>query len=123
QWRVTRARIKAKKESSSDGLVRVQIRSLNGTVPGAVVEEGWLAESNLSSSYSWQTFNFSNVSGRTPGSSLALVVQWAWGDEACDVQYQALLAGGVNAYMVKTSNAGASWSAPVGQDFVYYVYG
>lgn len=122
-WRVTRARLKFKKHSSNEGYVRMQIRALNGTVPGAVIEEGVVQESGMTSSYAWRELSCSNVSGRLPGSSLALVVQWVYDDEACDVQYQLLLAGGANAYLVKTTNSGSTWSTPAAQDMIYYVYG
>jgi hypothetical protein len=129
QFRVTRAMIRARANGSATGDALVQIRTANGVLPAAILDQATLLESALDSAgllsdgYTWRQFLFSNVPARPAGSGLCLVVVTSNSSSACDIEYQGLLAGGVNCDFVKTSNAGASWSAPSGQDLRYYVYG
>ena len=113
----------AKTHSGTAGQARVQIRNVSGTFPTTVIDEGMLYESNLTSSFQWQQFTFSNVSGISPSTGLCLVVQWNADSQACDIQYQALLALDSNGMMVRTLNGGSLWLAPLAQDMIYYIYG
>jgi prepilin-type N-terminal cleavage/methylation domain-containing protein len=124
RWRVTRVLIPARIHNSAFGSTRIQIRTANSSgFPGVVLDEATMQESSLTSSYTWQQFSFTNVSGRTPGTGLCIVAQWVSDSDACDIQYQALLGVGVNAYLVTSTNGGATWGAPLQQQLIYYVYG
>jgi hypothetical protein len=124
-WRVTRAKIKASVRGSSKGTARIQIRNVRTgtTTPGIVLDEGTLLESGLTSAYSWCEFTYGNATALSPNVGACLVVQWVNDQYAANIQYQALLGAVPNANLVTTTDAGATWSAPLAQDLVYYVYG
>jgi prepilin-type N-terminal cleavage/methylation domain-containing protein len=122
-WRVTRTMLRMRSRGSTGGETRIQLRGTNGTTPTTILEEVLLLESSLGSAYSWREFTFSNVGGRPAGSSLCLVAQWSKDADACDIEYQNLLASAGNSDLVQTTNGGATWTAPAGQDLQYYIYG
>jgi hypothetical protein len=124
-WRVTRLKILARNHGPPKGTARIQIRSTGSSTmtPRVVLDEATMQEAALTSTYSWQEFSFSNANGIDPGAGACIVVQWGSDADACDVQYQALLGLVPNANLITTINGGSSWSAPLAQDLVYYVYG
>jgi prepilin-type N-terminal cleavage/methylation domain-containing protein len=122
-WRVTRAQLRVRNRGGTGGLARVQVRVANGNLPGAILDEAPLVESTLGTTYAWCEFQFNNVPKRPASEGLCLVVQWMHDSVACEIEYQSLLAAAANSDMVKTTNGGASWSVPLGQDLRYYVFG
>jgi hypothetical protein len=122
-WRVTRVKFLARQHSGTTGEARVQLRTFSSPTPQLILEEKIMSESSLPTSYQWQEFAFSGVSGRPPGTPLCLVIQWNKDTQACDVQYQLLGGLAANAGLVKTSNGGSSWSIPLAQDMPFYIYG
>jgi prepilin-type N-terminal cleavage/methylation domain-containing protein len=124
RWRVTRLLIPARIHGWANGAARIQIRTVNSSgFPGVVLDECTMQENTLTSYYTWQQFSFTNVAGRAPGTGLCIVAQWVSDSDACDIQYQALMGVGINAYLVTSVNGGATWGAPFQQQLIYYVYG
>jgi hypothetical protein len=120
-WKVTRVTFEAKSNGSSAGQTAVQMRTLDASsLPATtVLQQFTMNESALSVSYTTQQFTFTGVSGRTPGTGLALVLQWLSDAHACDIRCDS--GGGSN--RVTTSNAGASWSKDAGKSVRHAIYG
>jgi prepilin-type N-terminal cleavage/methylation domain-containing protein len=127
-WRVTRVKIKACGKGPAVGETRIQVRRAKSGLPTSIVDEAVMYEANLSTllglpTYAWQEFTFPGSYNFSPSEGACLVAQWQKDADSCNIQAQALLATGSNSNMVKTSNAGVSWSAVSAQDLLFYVYG
>jgi hypothetical protein len=66
---------------------------------------------------------FNTVTELAPGTGLCLVFQFASGGVAGVIRYEASGAFPSGSHMVKTTNAGASWTKPSGQSVWFKVYG
>ncbi|HEV3024626.1 MAG TPA: hypothetical protein VGX76_19255, partial [Pirellulales bacterium] len=122
-WNVTRIQILAEQAGGNDdGQALVQIQTAVAGMPGNVVlDQATLDAGNLSSSYAWQTFSFSNANGISPSNGLCIVVTYLASAPSCKVQHcqDWAHAGGY----VNTGNAGSTWTQSMGRDLRFYVYG
>jgi prepilin-type N-terminal cleavage/methylation domain-containing protein len=121
-WNVSRVLVKAKTNGMAFGQTRVQLRlpQSGEVLPSTtVLDQVTMQESNLSGSYAWQSFSFSNVQGLIPGEGLCLVLQWVNDNKAADILYN----GNVPDGWLSTDNGGSSWNDESGKSMVYYVYG
>ena len=120
-WSVTRVAFNARTKDGANGVTKVQLRPTNTdhSPQSTVLEEHLMYESDLASSFTWQTFTFSSVTGLDPADALALVCEWQYDTDACEVEYNNNSGGGY----LKTSNAGSSWNVDAGKSMVFYAYG
>lgn len=121
-WRVTRARVVAKSDAGTDGIMTAQIRKVDadGLPTTTVLAKQQFYESSLMGSYTWATISFPDCLRLTPGEKAALVFKHFFG-------------GGTVAYfrydkkagigMLETSNAGSSWNLRSDQAMEYEIYG
>src|SRR3990167_1848156 len=82
-----------------------------------------MMESTLIGSYQWVEFPFTSTAGLLPGNALCLVLAGTSSADSCDVRYQSFLAWPDNSQYVTSSNGGGSWSPPLTQSLLFYVYG
>ena len=129
-WSVTRVEFPAKIDGGSWGTTRVQIRpSSVGEVPSStVLQEVVVAESSLGWSYTpWTMVAFTGVSRLAPGTGLCLVLKFGsdpvFGANSCRVRYRNSGASASGTHLVRTTNAGSSWSAPSNESMLLRVYG
>ncbi len=120
-WKVTRVSFEAKSNGSNAGQTAVQMRTLDSSsLPSTtVLQQLTMNESALSGSYSVQQFTFTGVSGRAPGTGLALVLQWLSDTASCSIRCDN--GGGSN--RVTTSNSGGSWIKDAGKSMRHEIYG
>jgi len=126
-WSVTRAMIQAK-QSSSVGQAAIEIHTAdaNGYPTAAVLDLQTLQGSNLTGSFAWQTFTFSNATGLSPSQPIVLVVRWV--ADGCSIEYDnggllgGLLGGLFGGGNMEQSN-GSSWSGAGGANMNHYLYG
>ncbi len=121
-WNVTRALVMARSNGGAGGETRVQFRThQSGDVlpSSTVIEQVTMYESDLTGSYAWYPFVFTNVRDIAPGDGLCLVLQWVTDNKSADIRYNDNTAGD----RLTTSNAGSSWNIQSGKSMVYYVYG
>ncbi|MCH8967305.1 MAG: hypothetical protein IID43_06470 [Planctomycetes bacterium] len=121
-WKVTRVKFMAHTDGKANGTTAVQLRTATaGNLPTTtVLEELLMVEATLSSSYLWQEFAFSTVSGRTPGEGLCLVLGLGVADNhMCQAQYDS----GGGSGLVATADGGGIWVSAINSSMTYYVYG
>ncbi len=122
RWKVTRVMFEARARNAADGQVLVQLRPADpdGLPTDTVLEQHTLYESDLTDSYLWQEFAFSNVSALSPDDGLCLVLKFAAGSwPAASVRYDNV---GVSGEFY-TYNAGADWGMTFNDELRHYVYG
>jgi len=124
-WKVTRVQFYAKTGGASSGRAKVQLRIPTARKwPSALIlEEKTLLESTLLNYYLKQEFTFSVVSGLSPDRGLCLVIEHVSDSEACKVLIEDSGFYSPRSNLVKTADAGLSWSAPSGQSMLLWVYG
>ncbi len=125
-WSVTRVRFRAKMRGQNDGVTMLQLRpATTGNLPSStVLEERPMYESDLTDTYLWQEFTFSNVSGLAPSQGMCLVLQFVSADShSCNVQYQSYGAWMFGTNLVRTASAGSSWISETDQSMLFHVYG
>ena len=120
RWRITRVMLMARQQGLPDGTTLVQLRPAdpNNLPTSTVLEQRVMNESDLTSSYVWQQFNF-NVSDQFPGDSLCLVLEWVQGDDSATFQCDS---GGGSGHVL-TTDQGSNWSHGSGDSMLYSVYG
>lgn len=118
-WRPTSVKVMAKKNTNG-GNTRVQMRSPTVTLgPAAtILEQYQLIDSAMTTSYAWQTFNFSTLSPLPSGGAICLVLQHQAASSSATFQ-------GTSAYpgLQKTNDTGATWSYDSGKCLVSQLYG
>ena len=124
-WKVTKVKIRAKREGPPTGETFIQLRPAAGdmTPTSTVLEQVSMHENTLTSSFSWKEFTYSNVSGLSPGTGLCLVLEHENGTVAGKIEYQG---GGVTApdsAMLESGDQGSSWSVSTDKALQYYIYG
>ena len=124
-WKVTWVGFYAKNAGSEDGEVMVQLHlPTTGNWPsGVVLEEKVLKENTLTGTYTWREFSFANVSDLSPQQGLCLVIKHVTGSEACKILIQDKDFSSSRTNLIKTTNAGASWTAPSEESMLFCVYG
>jgi hypothetical protein len=122
-WRVTRALLSLSRSGTADGEARVELRRVQGTTPGVILDEAPLYESDLGTGMAWRESSFRQAEPCPADAALCLVVRGLSDSNACNVEFESLLASASDGAMIRTGNGGTSWSAPLGQDLRYYVYG
>jgi prepilin-type N-terminal cleavage/methylation domain-containing protein len=124
-WKVTRVRLSARTDGSPAGECRVQLQQATvGKLPsGTVIEEKTLLESSLLGGYQEQEFAFTQAGGLSPTQGLCLVVKWIADSVACQLWGFNANASTSDSFMVKSTDGGASWTAPAGMSLLYTVYG
>lgn len=120
-WRVTRILFKARYRGPTNGQTLVQLRTAdqNNTPTLLVLEQVTMLESDLSSSKTWQEFNYSAVAGLAPGSGLCLVLEWVSSSHSAVVEY----GNDTGTGRVTTSDAGSVWNFDSARSLVFYAYG
>jgi hypothetical protein len=124
-WAVTRVKVQAKYNSTTDGVISVQLRPVSGGLPTAsILAQATLAESTLTSAYAWQQISYANATGFPPSASLALVLAYTSGTAvAADIQGATVTTALTNSNMVSSTNGGSSWSASALGDLNFDIYG
>ncbi|MBN1347652.1 MAG: hypothetical protein JXQ73_33505 [Phycisphaerae bacterium] len=125
-WSITRVQFHGGPHAPILGIAKVQIRSANALlVPSkTVLEEVSISESALGPIYDPpEEVAFNTLTGLAPGEGLCLVITQFSDVNPCDVHYQSSGASPSGSYMVKTTNAGSSWTKPSGQSMWFKVYG
>jgi prepilin-type N-terminal cleavage/methylation domain-containing protein len=121
-WGVTRVLFEAEVRDQTDGQTLVQLRPADpDNLPRAMVlEQHTMYESDLTASYAWQEFNFSDVCGLPPDEGLCLVLQFATADKhSANVQRE----NGSGFGLLETADAGASWAYREANTLRHYIYG
>lgn len=124
-WKVTRVRLTARTDGLVTGESRVQLQQATaGKLPsGVVIEEKTLLESSLLVSYQEQDFAFTQAGGLSPTQGLCIVIKWISGDVACQLWGVSSNGSTSDSFLVKSTDGGASWTAPSGKSLLYTVYG
>lgn len=117
-WRPTRVQFMSKKASLL-GTTLVQLRPATSTFApsSTILEQFSLLESLLGVSYSWQSFDLTQVGGLPSDASLALVLQRTAGAKSLTVQSTNGFGG------LERSPDGASWNYDSGKSLVSRLYG
>jgi len=124
-WKVSRVQFYAKAGGSTKGEASVQLRlATEGGYPSdAVLEEKSLLEETLLEDYLKQEFSFGGVCGIPPDQGLCLVIKHVSDAEACKVLTQYAYFDSSRTWMVWTGDAGTSWTRPLGDSMLIWVYG
>lgn len=120
-WNLTRVLFQAKKHSSSDGIIKVQIRTptASKTPSSTVLASNTLYENILTSDYVWVSSPYTTVRGIAPADELCLVLQWQYDTEAASIRHTYL--GGSN--MLYSYTQGSSWNYTSTNSMLFYAYG
>jgi hypothetical protein len=124
-WKVTRAIVYLMK-TAANGVTNIEIRTADGSnLPtSTMLDMASVNGSSLSSSYTPQQVNYSNVFDIAPSQGLCMVVRFNTGTgSSCSAQYQTSGAAPVQCQTVTTTTGGTSWTAPSGQSLIFSVYG
>ena len=118
-WRPTRILFQAK-QSATTGTAYVQFQLPNvSMVPtSAALEQYTLLGSSLTTTYTWQSFSFSQLPRLAPSAGICLVLQGVSGSPHSAVVQDTLGAGVLN-----TSNGGTSWSYQSNRSLQSILYG
>ena len=127
-WKINGVRIRLKKDSSTDGVISVQIRNAdsNKKPTSSIRVQGTVNESDLSSSFEWVRVNFTPLGELSPDDGFCLVVAYSSGSSTiAKIEYEKdgnpMTA---DAYWTTTSNSGSTWSTPSDtRDMRFTVYG
>lgn len=120
-WRLTRVRFLARQNGTANGTTRVQIQRANQGIPNQqILSEVTMSESALGSSYSWQSFSFSNLPACGPSESLCLVLAHGTNSPPATVQVWGATTG--NMKLASSSNSGQRWNS-ANALLRLYVYG
>lgn len=119
-WRVTRVVFRAKRAANDLGQTHVQLRTAdeNNMPTTNIIESVLMLESDLTNSYTWRQFTFSNVAGIAPEDGLCLVLQLALNQTTGRVEWATESSG-----LVTTSDGGSNWNFNSDKSLIYYVYG
>ncbi len=133
-WSLTRVEFHARIQDHSGNTTRIQIRRAIGGLPSTNPDDV-LAEVVVEGSevgWDWYPpvdevcFDDEDLKGLPPEQALCIVFKYedtVSGDDTIGVHYQSSGAGTERTYMVKTTDYGATWSAPSGQSIWINVYG
>ncbi|MFG0261813.1 MAG: hypothetical protein ACF788_05425, partial [Novipirellula sp. JB048] len=118
-WRPTRVEFRAKR-TTLFGSTRVQMRpaTIQLTPQETVIEQDILHNLLLPSEYTWCSFDFSNLPPIISGGATCLVLEHNASSRSLTVQSTSAASG-----MLKTDDAGASWSYHNGKSLVSRLYG
>lgn len=122
-WRVTRVRMPARSKGATGGIARVQVRASSGGLPKTVIDEATMLESDLSAGWATQEFSFANAGNLPVNSGVCVVLQWVKDADACEVQYESLLALLASGSRVVSTDGGTTWSTNTLQAMAIEVYG
>jgi type II secretory pathway pseudopilin PulG len=126
-WKITRIQVRAYKSGSGNGVVSFEVRiaGVDELPTTQVLDQASLAESSLSTGYTWTNLSFSSLDGLDPTQAMSLVAKYGSGSTTVMViEYE----NGDNpmtadAHFVRTSNSGGAWQAESISDLRFYVYG
>ncbi|MBL9001337.1 MAG: hypothetical protein JNK25_09400 [Phycisphaerae bacterium] len=122
-WNVTRVRLKMRSKSAG-GQTEVQLRRVASSRPAsATLDSSPVADTALSAAYDWKDCTFTNANGLTPGESIAVVLNWVAGSNACEVEFQDSGTCPPGDALYESSDLGGNWVRQNGQTLVYEVYG
>ena len=95
-WDVTRVLFRARKSGAAGGSTYVQFRMPDdsGKPVDAVLAQDTMWEAALPTSYGWQEFTFSDVTGLEPTDAVCLVLKWVSGGGSCEVEWDNKSGGG-----------------------------
>ncbi|WP_146596111.1 hypothetical protein [Novipirellula galeiformis] len=118
-WRPTRVEFRAKRTSLfSRTTVQMRPATINLTPQSTVIEQHSLYNLLLPSYYSWPSFDFSDIQPIASDGSICLVLEHGTTSKSLTVESTNAASG-----MVKTDNAGASWSYHNSKSLVSRMYG
>jgi len=123
-WRVTRVRFRALADNAPlDELTKVQLRTPDaGNLPSAtVLEEVLMDESDLTGSFEWREFTFTNVSGLSPSQGLCLVLETDSPGGSCKIEYDDNGVSMPDAGLLK--DGPSAWKLVDDKAMQFYVYG
>lgn len=125
-WKVTRVSFYAAAKNVISGQCRLQLQlaTAGGLPTGIVLGEKTLYESTLSPLF-WtlKEFDFSNVSGLSPGQKLCLILKWVSGTEACQVLIRDEYVPASSAGYMQSTDRGVSWTQYSDQSLLFRVHG
>lgn len=124
-WKVTRVRLYGRTDGASTGesLVQLQLPTAGRLPSGTVLEAKTLMEASFLEGFTEQEFEFLTVTGLLPTQGLCLVIKWVYDPIACQLRGYHEGASTTDSFLVKTTDGGATWSAPAGYGLRYVVYG
>lgn len=125
-WSITRVLLAARVSGTNNGWSRVEIRPAT-TFPGgpssSVIQGRDMFEWNLNSSYGWETFSFSSVTGLDPVSGIWVVVRWVNNGTSGTIAYQDKDVADQYAAYAESSNSGSTWSQTADGALAHAIYG
>ena len=118
-WRPTRLQIMAR-TNSIPGVTSVQMRAAtaNLTPSGTALEQYPLLDMMMTTSYTWQSFNYSGLAPISSGGAICLAVQQQAGNNSGTFQQTTAFPG-----LLKSTNSGSSWTYDSGKCLVSRLYG
>jgi prepilin-type N-terminal cleavage/methylation domain-containing protein len=121
-WKVTRVQVSAKYKGATEGITAVQLRTPGtGNLPSTtVLEQQFMDEANLTSSYAWTQFAYSTVKGLDPHTGLCLTLIMNVDDaHVATVQYD----GNAGSNRLQTKSGEGNWAIASTESMLYRVYG
>lgn len=82
-----------------------------------------MMESNLGSSFSWQTFNYTSVKNLSPDTGVWIVVRWVGPSTSAGVAYQSGDVADHFAAYAESSNGGSTWTQTNDAAIAHALYG
>jgi hypothetical protein len=124
-WKVTKAKIKAKREGDQDGETMIQLRTAarDKTPTSDILEQVSMLENTLSDSFQWKEFAYRGVNSLKVGDGLCLVLRHVSADKSCRVEFQNGGVSAPNCGWLKSGNRGASWTVETNRALQFYIYG
>ncbi len=121
---VTRASLYLRSSGSATGVTAVRLRTAWGGMPtGRVVDAASVAESGLNSSFRSVLVSFNGGVVLPPGTPVALAAECESGSPPCEVQLVTLAVALSGQSLLKSTNAGETWSAISLQQMPFTLYG
>lgn len=123
-YSVSRVRLMLRTNGTTDGVALVKIVSQRTGLPGnTVLDSTTVLESSLGSVYNWHSIPFTNVVGLQPTERFCIVAEFVANGKPFDWHYVGSGFPASAGYYIKSTDAGASWSANTGRCFRYQVLG
>ncbi len=120
-WRVTRVVFRARDHGPTDGQTLVQFRladEITQLPTDTILEQTTMFEADLTGSFTWREFSFSNVAGLSPTDHICLVLEWVKSKNSAVIEYDTAPSG-----RLTTKTADAGWILDTGDSMLYYLYG
>lgn len=125
-WSITRVLLSARVRGDDAGVSRIEIRpslAYPGGPSSTVLQDRTMMESNLGSSFSWQTFNYTSVKNLSPDTGVWIVVRWVGPSTSAGVAYQSGDVADHFAAYAESSNSGSTWTQTNDAAIAHALYG